>query len=103
MNKKEVTVESKISLQDISWIPDWQRPLADRKGFFGVQLWRDDDRGRRLATVELLAHPYLANRIFTRPLVDEVSISCGKIEGQTIVRNTTGVTVHDVYVAPTEQ
>jgi hypothetical protein len=56
-----------------------------------------------LATVELLAHPYLANRIFTRPLVDEVSISCGKIEGQTIVRNTTGVTVHDVYVALTEQ
>lgn len=103
MNKQEVMVENKLALQHINWIPDWQCPWADRKGFFGVLLWQDDGRGRRLTTAELLAHPYLANRIFASPLVDEVSISNGKIEGQTIVRNTNGVTVHDVYVALTEQ
>ena len=98
--KREVKHDS-IALKGPKWRPAWSYPWADQKGFFTVRHLQAECKS--VMAADLLAHPYLANRFFTSPPVEEVLISCGKLKEHTIVRNTNGVTVHDVYLATIRQ
>ena len=124
--RKEVE-ENRIELCLAEVFPKYERPEAvegggGRKGFFKMLNTGRGHTGffRRIQypaetptrTVKLLDHPFLANRFFVTPPVQEISISSGKADFRRLfdynivwsdVKNPLGVTVHDAYVALVKQ
>jgi hypothetical protein len=92
--------KDKIELQNPEWCPNYQQPAKGHRGYFELPNYFRNDIDD---AANLLEHPYLRNRFFVTPPVNEVCVSCGKTEEYSTVLNANGVTICDAYIAITEQ